>query len=221
MKKFFASMLALAAIAGFAPTASAQDEEPLIQFFVHGQPVKNGDRIDITNYFNAGRNQYEPELTCLPSATDDMYVKISIENNETTPLDENWYYGASVGGQFCGFNGSCVPFDEARPYENSGEVEAGKELDMQLHAALDLGDEQTYEDLKVKFEILFEAQFDEEEIVLTFFVDKPDAAGVEGIDADNNAATVYYDLHGRQVANPSNGLYIVKQGSKVTKAFIR
>lgn len=46
-------------------------------------------------------------------------------------------------------------------------------------------------------------------------------AGVNDIVADGDAAPVYYNLNGMKVANPSNGLYIVKRGSKVTKEVIR
>ncbi|MDE6768110.1 MAG: hypothetical protein K2J78_00120 [Muribaculaceae bacterium] len=46
-------------------------------------------------------------------------------------------------------------------------------------------------------------------------------AGVNDIIADGDAAPVYYNLNGMKVANPSNGLYIVKRGSKVTKEVIR
>ena len=43
--------------------------------------------------------------------------------------------------------------------------------------------------------------------------------GVEGIEVDSEPA-VYYNLQGVKVANPSNGVYIVKRGNKVTKEFI-
>lgn len=46
-------------------------------------------------------------------------------------------------------------------------------------------------------------------------------AGVNDIIAGEEAAPVYYNLNGMKVANPSNGLYIVKRGSKVTKEVIR
>ena len=41
--------------------------------------------------------------------------------------------------------------------------------------------------------------------------------GVESIEAENNAPAVYYNLQGVEVANPENGVYIMKQGNKVTK----
>lgn len=48
-------------------------------------------------------------------------------------------------------------------------------------------------------------------------------SGVIGVEIDENtdAAPVYYNLQGVQVAEPSNGLYIVKRGNKVTKEIIR
>lgn len=45
--------------------------------------------------------------------------------------------------------------------------------------------------------------------------------GVEGIEADENTPAVYYNLQGVEVANPQNGLYIVKQGNKVSKQLIK
>lgn len=38
---------------------------------------------------------------------------------------------------------------------------------------------------------------------------------------ESNAAPVYYNLQGVQIANPEGGIYIVRRGSKVTKEYIR
>lgn len=46
-------------------------------------------------------------------------------------------------------------------------------------------------------------------------------SGVAGIEAEENAPVEYYNLQGMRVANPENGLYIVKQGNKVTKRVIK
>ena len=49
-----------------------------------------------------------------------------------------------------------------------------------------------------------------------------ESTGVEGIASENvNAPIEYYNLQGVRVANPTNGIYVVKQGDKVTKAVIR
>lgn len=47
------------------------------------------------------------------------------------------------------------------------------------------------------------------------------SVGVESIEADENVAPVYYNLQGVEVANPQNGLYIVKQGNKVSKQLVK
>ncbi|MBO5271358.1 MAG: SusF/SusE family outer membrane protein [Muribaculaceae bacterium] len=47
-----------------------------------------------------------------------------------------------------------------------------------------------------------------------------ESAGVESIGVEN-ASAVYYNLQGVEVANPQDGLYIVKQGNKVSKQLIK
>lgn len=47
------------------------------------------------------------------------------------------------------------------------------------------------------------------------------ASGIENVAVDANAPAVYYNLNGVQVANPTSGLYIVKQGNKVSKVIIK
>ena len=46
-------------------------------------------------------------------------------------------------------------------------------------------------------------------------------SGIADIVADENAEAEYFNLQGVRVANPENGLYIVRRGSKVTKEVIR
>ncbi len=44
---------------------------------------------------------------------------------------------------------------------------------------------------------------------------------IESVEAATTAAPVYYNLQGRIVENPSEGLYIVRRGSKVSKEYVR
>ncbi len=46
-------------------------------------------------------------------------------------------------------------------------------------------------------------------------------AGVSNITVDNNAAREYFNLQGVRVENPENGLFIVRQGSKVSKVLVK
>ena len=48
-----------------------------------------------------------------------------------------------------------------------------------------------------------------------------DQNGVAGVIADENAPVEYYNLQGVRVANPENGLYIVRQGRNVRKVLIK
>lgn len=50
---------------------------------------------------------------------------------------------------------------------------------------------------------------------------KADMSGVETIEADTNAEVEYFNIQGIRVANPANGLYIRRQGTKVEKVYVR
>ena len=50
------------------------------------------------------------------------------------------------------------------------------------------------------------------------FVTTP--TGIEDIEA-SEAAVEYYNLQGIRVANPENGIYIRRQGNKVTKVYVK
>ena len=56
--------------------------------------------------------------------------------------------------------------------------------------------------------------------LLVSLTEKDIATGVEGIAADANAPVEYYNLQGVKVENPSNGIFIRKQGSKTTKVVL-
>lgn len=46
------------------------------------------------------------------------------------------------------------------------------------------------------------------------------ATGIESVSAESNERVEYYNLQGVKVVNPSSGLYIKKQGNKVTKVIL-
>lgn len=48
-----------------------------------------------------------------------------------------------------------------------------------------------------------------------------DDTAVEGVAVEEDAAPVYYNLQGVRVANPSNGIFIVKKGNKTSKQVIK
>lgn len=48
-----------------------------------------------------------------------------------------------------------------------------------------------------------------------------EVSAIENIEIDNAEAAEYYNLQGVKVANPENGLYILKQGNKATKVLVK
>jgi hypothetical protein len=55
-----------------------------------------------------------------------------------------------------------------------------------------------------------------------YFSDAGTITGVEGVAADAIAAPVeYFNLQGQRVANPTEGIFIRRQGNKVTKVVVR
>ncbi len=54
-----------------------------------------------------------------------------------------------------------------------------------------------------------------------YYIDVVDPSGVSGIEADENAPVEYYNLQGVRVANPENGIFIRRQGKKVTKVMMK
>ena len=46
-------------------------------------------------------------------------------------------------------------------------------------------------------------------------------SGIENIKVEETVAPVYYNLQGVKVANPANGIYIVKRGAKVAKEYVK
>ena len=61
--------------------------------------------------------------------------------------------------------------------------------------------------------------FDVAEGLSVKFVSK--GAGIDSVVAEENAPAVYYNLQGVKVANPENGVYVVRQGNKVSKVLVK
>ena len=50
---------------------------------------------------------------------------------------------------------------------------------------------------------------------------KAGTVGIDNVAVDANAPVEYYNLQGVKVANPSNGVYVVRQGNKVSKVLVK
>ena len=52
-------------------------------------------------------------------------------------------------------------------------------------------------------------------------IEEGDDSGIADIVVDENAPVEYFNLQGVRVENPENGLFIRRQGGKVSKVIIR
>ena len=242
MKKFFTTMIAFVAIASGSFSAYAQNDDSYFKCYVDGNEVKDGDRIDITKFLDqqefAGygyyQRQYDTKLTMVAEAVGEMFCTITYSKNET-PLTSDGLYGADFNVQFCGF-GLCYNayLGETIVNADAYTTKPGEVVYMQTELKLNQVTDESFttiwlcgsaaplEELEIKDEFEMKLTFEDQVMNLTFYVDQNGVgAGVEGIEADENAPVEYYDLQGRRVENPSNGLFIVKKGNKVSKQFVR
>lgn len=242
MKKFFTTMFALVAMAGTAFTAQAEDEA-YFKCFVDGTEVKDGDRIDITKYLDVleipgwglYKIEYNPKMTLVADADIELFGTVDFVKNET-PLTEDGLYGADMNVQFCGF-GNCYnafvgegPVGNPEGYSPTVGAEVNMQTELKINTEYDyengttiwkFGSAAPINELAIKAEFTMKITGEDQVMNLTFFVDQQGLAGIHDIDADSDAEAIYFDLQGRRIENPSNGLYIVKKGSKVSKQFVR
>ncbi len=205
MKKIFTLALGLiaAASASAAITVTANHDENVVAgstVTAHKTLMQEIGGIQIF--------EINPELTMVSDVNGNFTVTVTL-----VELD-----GKSP--QFCWPDG-CQMFSAVGDVRTaSANVEAGVAQNLQVDNVMIYGavaEQKIYNKLNVSItSSTLDEPFDFT-VVLT-----SEEAGVENIAVDNNnAPKAYFDLSGREVANPANGLYIVRQGSKVTKEYIR
>ena len=212
MKKFY--MFLVAGLTALGVNAQA------LQFYVGGKEVEAGSRIDITSYLEG--QKIDPKLEI--KAEQGGFVNATVTNvsAECTPaFDEvEWLYGAKLVLQWCAFGDNCKLIGVGESLTKSATLEPGKLTDMVVDYGFEVGYEQDFSEVTYKGECTVKCAFGGKEYELTLYVDN-DNSGVNDIALDSNAPVVYYDLQGRRVENPAQGLYIMRQGSKVVKALIK
>lgn len=214
MKKLYT----LAAAALVALTANAQN----FTLSVHGETVKDGDRVDITKYWVETSSQYNPEfaITSTSNATAKVTAKL-IKDDCSPKLSDDYLTGAKWSLLFCEEGGQCHDINEVgKSMSSDFTLTANQPKTIQVEFALfDKGDNQELEDLTIDFEFSVEVTVGSETSTVYMF-GKQTPAGVEDITVDSNAPAVYFDLQGRKVANPEKGIYIKRQGAKATKVVL-
>jgi len=88
-------------------------------------------------------------------------------------------------------------------------------LSTTLKAKADGGDT----DIKVALTGNYKVAFNIKDLTLTLSEDKEQ--GINEVVVDNNVEAVYYNLQGVRVANPENGVFIVKRGNEVSKVLVK
>lgn len=211
MKKIY-TLISAALLTAFGSQAES------LHFTVGGEEVANGSRVNITGCYDG--YMFNPHLTVTADKGGTMTGTVEVTKLSCQPeLDQDtWATGGQLEVTWCAF-GSCVPVKLGTPCTKSGSLTAGKPEDMELEFMITLGDSQSFEALTFDGECEFKCSFAGEDYSLTLYVTQ--TSGVNEIEDDLNATPEYFDLQGRRVMEPAGGIYIVRQGNKVTKRVIR
>lgn len=206
--------LLLGAFLAFAGIASAQT----LSITVDGQAVENGGTV--TSYtVHTDEGEPGPDYYFSVQLAPKVELSASEDTNasvEFTPTKMETVTGA----QMC-WPSSCQMTQEGKTLYASGALTANKPANLMIDSAWT----DIEKDTPCSIESTVKAYVTNnpsESIEFTLIMKYPGTPGaVEGIEADNNAPAVYYNLQGVQVENPTQGIYIVKRGSKTYKQVIR
>lgn len=180
-------------------------------------PVENGAtvtsyRYDPILFQFANTLKLDPEL----KATIDSNANLDITVTNTTTAYPN------LTLQFC-WPTQCDYIAQGTSSTQSGSVQAGVPQMLSVDATINAQTSDPLFDPKNKYELSASVDIvanGNPETKFSFNVnmiyDPEHDASVEGVIADE-APAVYYDLNGRVVANPENGIFICKQGGKTLK----
>lgn len=212
MKKLYIFLVAALA----ALSANAQT----FQYFIGGKEVAPGSRVDITSYIDGVK--IDPDLEIKSDQGGFLSATVTNVSAECTPEfdEEEWLTGAKLALQWCAFGDACKIIPVGESLTKTTTLTAGELTKMVVDYGFELGDEQDFSEVTYKGECTVKCSLGGKDYELTLYVDSSNAH-VGDIMIDNNAPIEYFDLQGRRIANPSQGLYIVRQGNKVTKSIIK
>ncbi len=205
MKKILLSMAVMAA----AMTASAADSFTLVNLHDNA-PIENGSTITVYGLDEFGMAEFEYLATPNAYPAD---LEIKMETVELGDID-----GVEPSAELCwasGMLGNCLP--DATVF-NKISVD-GNPLKGQIHYFSP--NEEATDKIISKFKCFVKLSGkDDSEVSFNLVFDSVNT-GIAGTMVDENAPVEYYTIDGVRVANPENGLYIVKQGSKVRKVMMK
>lgn len=216
-------LLLVSALAFGALAINAQD----LTVTVGGEEIQNG--ATVTSYrtdeqlLQFGTLKLDPEVMATVSENANLTVKVTNTTNPgattVTKYDENGLpYEADVQIQFC-WPSECYMISPLQSQVSSSSVGAGEPVNLAIDATIFPYDATAYYEMDCTVKLTVNGSDDSVfEFDLKMIYD-PDS-GVAGVTEDLDAPAVYYNLNGCKVSNPDKGIYIKKQGNKVTKVIL-
>ena len=218
MKKLL--LLSTIILGAFAAKADYTD---LFKVYYDGKEVANGETIVCTNYTSAEMYIAELQIENQNKMETPVFIKYLYTG---TPTKEEANTDIEKWGvvQVCEETGNCftrveegqaitLPAPSDTPYYLMFEVQDCPKETVSKYGFF-ISDVFEGEDG-------YEPTPDPEDQFVMYITFAPTLeAKVDGLEIDENAPVEYYNLQGMKVIEPSNGIYIVKKGSKVYKQII-
>lgn len=180
-------------------TIPAKDLVPQLTItFEKKMPEVNLGNDDTVQSENTSANQYDLEIIVVEEQ-EEVYVYVPVA--ETAKV----YYKVEYSSEPAARRAAAEGYSEA---EWDAENAAHK---MTIAHSNPTG---TIGTLSFYYE---DGNFTSPEVSKSFRVITGYPTGIEAIEAETNAAIEYFDMQGRRVLNPEKGVYIMREGNKVTK----
>lgn len=206
MKKF---LLSAAVLAVSALTAGAAD----FTVKYNGQEVSAGQNITVTEQeYGMMEAEYEITPSSYPMDVEIWMADVEVGEWEGEKSSVMLCYYVNIS------KNNCLP----NAYEPFTINLVDKEiLKGQVHLTCPNDDENAKFKSVYKYFVRKKGSADTFEFTITFDTTDTTDTGVDAIASEENAPAEYYNMQGVRVANPDNGIYIVRRGSKVSKTVIR
>ena len=199
MKKF---LLALAAVAAFAPKASA------FSVYVDGKEINRNDVVTSYNMeFSESYYWYciNPHLSVFVDNEANAFLTVQVQNITSGVSDTSL--------SMC-WGGTCQDIQLGKTIEKMAPLQVGVMNELELEATRDTYNEGDTFNASALVTLIPDG-LENNPFKFTLHMKYPDpTGGVEGI-ADEDAPAVYYNLQGIRVDNPVKGQLYILNGKKV------
>lgn len=221
MKKIFT--LALGLIFAAAPCFAQEEEEEIIEdcqfVYADGTVVPNGSTVTVTK-------AEEDPFTGKAELKSGLYVKNTLDEASNLSVEINVQTLPNGTIQLC-FPVNCMQYGRGVSETSKGALKPGTVNDLQTEWF-----PEKYGTAKVTYTLKMYTvlgtgglvptyQFDGVGPKVTVIYQYADPSGIADVKALTNGKAQYFDMQGREVANPTKGMYIVKTNGTSKKVNIR